>query len=190
MEMQSCSGETEFVSLLTSNSTWICALIFPARLPSLSHGLEEQLDHSGRRSCECSLSIADVLRKASCRRLPWRKHLALPALPALVLQELAGASSSKHGRMPSVPCPSQYSRISARFPDLAFLASQPAWKYPCDQEKIWSLSLTACGWATTGEQVASCRPVHSQGTLPSQAQRGGELRPLDPTTTVGSPREE
>lgn len=41
MEMQSHSWKREFVSLLTSNSTWICALIFPAELPSVSPGLEE-----------------------------------------------------------------------------------------------------------------------------------------------------
>lgn len=46
MEMQSRSWKREFVSLPTSNSTWICALIFPARLPSVSPGLEEELDQA------------------------------------------------------------------------------------------------------------------------------------------------
>lgn len=58
MEMQSHSWKREFVSLLTSNSTWICALIFPARLPSVSPGLEEQLDQAGWRCGESSVSTA------------------------------------------------------------------------------------------------------------------------------------
>lgn len=58
MEMQSHSWKREFVSLLTSNSTWICALIFPARLPSVSPGLEEWLGQAGGRCAESSVSTA------------------------------------------------------------------------------------------------------------------------------------
>lgn len=108
MEMQSHSWKREFVSLLTSNSTWICALIFPARLPSVSPGLEEKLaQEEGDVSTAAGLSLCCALLLPQLRPSSPRGCHHNPSAAQKLLSLPASHPGSAHQpRECSAGCPS------------------------------------------------------------------------------------